>query len=91
MPSSRRSTPRPWELSDATVDLALELGCAAVAVAKEALDARAVARATDAGLTVAAWTARSTAEVDRLRTLGVMAACVEGEALPKSDDGEPRR
>ena len=44
-------------------------------------DEPAVARATDAGLKVAAWTVRSNADYERLAGLGVVAICAEAEAL----------
>ena len=70
------------ELTDKTVAVALELGCAAVSVAQEALDPATMERATSAGLAVAAWTARTPTEVERLRDLGVIAVSVEDGALP---------
>jgi hypothetical protein len=42
-----------------------------------------VARAREAGLDVAAWTVRDAVVRDRLAGLRVVAACVEGGALPE--------
>jgi glycerophosphoryl diester phosphodiesterase len=69
------------ELGPATVELALELGCRAVAVEWQALEPRAVERAHAAGLSVVAWTVTSPAVLARLEGLGVLAACIEGETL----------
>lgn len=70
-----------YDLGPATLALAKELGCEAVSVAHQAIDAEGVARAREAGLGVAAWTVRSTADYDRLEALGLLAICVEAEAL----------
>jgi glycerophosphoryl diester phosphodiesterase len=69
------------ELGPATVEVALGLGCRAVAVEWHALERRAVGRARAAGLGVVAWTVTSPAVLARLESLGVMAACIEGETL----------
>ena len=73
------------DLSPATVETALALGCAGVSVRWPALEERAIARARDAGLAVAAWTVRDVATFERLAGLGVAAVCVEAAAL----DGFP--
>jgi glycerophosphoryl diester phosphodiesterase len=70
-------------LSDRAIRTARELGCAGIAVEWHRIDAGRVARARDAGLELAAWTVRTAAVRDRLAALGVMAACVEGDALPR--------
>jgi glycerophosphoryl diester phosphodiesterase len=69
------------ELGPATVELALGLGCRAVAVEWHALGRRAVERAHAAGLGVVAWTVTSRSVLARLEGLGVLAACIEGESL----------
>ncbi len=69
------------DASPATIDRALELGCLGVSVAWRALNEQSIARARDAGLTVAAWTVRRRATVARLTREGVVAICVEGVAL----------
>ncbi len=69
------------DLHPPTIELALDLGCQAVSVDWRRIDEPAMARATDAGLEVAAWTIRSKADYDRLAGLGVVAICAEAEAL----------
>ncbi len=69
------------DLFPPTIELALDLGCEAVSVDWRRIDEPAMARAADAGLQVAAWTVRSTADYDRLEALGVGAICAEAEAL----------
>lgn len=64
-----------------TIDLARALGCEAVSADWRRIDGPAMARATDAGLAVAAWTVRSKADYDRLAGLGVVAICAEAGAL----------
>ena len=73
------------DLSPQTLSLARGLGCRGVAVLWGAITPRALRLAGDAGLEVAAWTVRRADTVKRLGTLGVVACCVEGEAL----GGEP--
>ena len=68
-------------LDAATVALALDLGCRAVAVEWRALDPGSIRRARTAGLEVAAWTVRRRPTFDRLAHLGVTAVCVEAAAL----------
>ena len=68
-------------LDDDTVTLAVTLGCRGVSVEWQAIDAAALARCRDAGLQVAAWTVRRRPTFDRLADLGVVAVCVEGNAL----------
>jgi glycerophosphoryl diester phosphodiesterase len=69
------------ELGPATVELALGLGCRAIAVEWHALKRPAVEVARAAGLGVVAWTVSSPTVLARLEGLGVLAACIEGEAL----------
>lgn len=68
-------------LDPTTVERALRLGCAGVAVEWRALEARSIGRARAAGLDVAAWTVRRRPTARRLARLGVAAICVEGAAL----------
>lgn len=70
-------------LSDRAIRTAVALGCAGIASEWHRIDAGRVARARDAGLDVAAWTVRDAIVRDRLADLGVVAACVEGGALPE--------
>jgi glycerophosphoryl diester phosphodiesterase len=81
---ARPTWPR-WLNSDdlhaSTVELAADLGCAAVSVDYHAIDEARLRRARDAGIDVAAFTVRSRADYDRLAGLGVIAMCVEAEAL----------
>lgn len=69
------------DLSPATITAALELDCRGVAVDWRAIDAASSAAAQAAGLEVAAWTVTERADYLRLVDLGVVAICVEGEAL----------
>ena len=69
------------ELSAGTLCLARSAGCTGVAAEHRAIDAGAAARVHAAGLDLAAWTVRDRAELERLTGLGVVAVCVEGEAL----------
>lgn len=68
-------------LTPADIDAALGLGCRGVAAHWRALDRRSVAGAQAAGLEVASWTVRRRPTFDRLARLGVVAVCVEGNAL----------
>jgi glycerophosphoryl diester phosphodiesterase len=83
--SARRPAWPRWlntrELQTATIERAVDLGCAAVAVLWRALDERSVAEARAAGLDVVAWTVRRGPTFDRLARLGVKAICVEAAAL----------
>ena len=65
----------------ATIEIAVALGCEAISAAWQLIDEPAMARATDAGLEIAAWTVRTTADYDRLADLGVVAICAEAAAL----------
>ena len=69
------------DLSPATIDLATSLRCSAISAEWHAVDAEAVARATGAGLYVAAWTVQDVDEYRRLESLGLTAICVEAAAL----------
>ncbi len=77
------------ELGDEAIDLAARLGCAGIAARWGSVSARGVARAREAGLEVAAWTVRRAATFERLAGLGVVAVCVEGEALGLATSGPP--
>lgn len=68
-------------LEEATVGLAVRLGCRGVALEWHAVDEAAFERARSAGLELAAWTVRRRSTFDRLARLGVAAVCVEGSAL----------
>ena len=70
-----------FSLDHSTVELARDLGCAAISVQWRAVDEESVARAAVAGLGIAAWTVRAKADYDRLAALGVVAICAEAEAL----------
>jgi len=70
-----------YDLSSRTIELAVELGCVAVAAEWHAVDADSVARAADAGLNVASWTVRDPAVYARFVELGLIAVCVEADAL----------
>jgi glycerophosphoryl diester phosphodiesterase len=69
------------DLSPLTLAIAADAGCAAISVEWRSIDADGLARAADAGLTVAAWTVLDAATCVRLERLGVVAICVEGTAL----------
>lgn len=69
------------DLGEVTTRTAVDLGCTAVCVRHEAIDAGAVGRARRAGLGIAAWTVGTVEEADRLAGLGVVAICMEGDAL----------
>ena len=63
------------------IETAHELGCAALSVDWHAIDAATADAVRTAGLMLAAWTVRERDIFDRLDELGVMAMCVEAEAL----------
>ena len=75
------------DLGPATMALARDLGCVAVAAHWRAIDDRAVSRARRGDLDVAAWTVRRRPTQRRLARLGVVAVCVEGPALDGVDAG----
>jgi glycerophosphoryl diester phosphodiesterase len=70
-----------FDLAPATISQATELGCSTVSAWWRGIDEAGVARATDAGLAVAAWTVRELDDYQRLEALGVTAICVEAGAL----------
>ncbi|HUG29193.1 MAG TPA: glycerophosphodiester phosphodiesterase [Candidatus Limnocylindria bacterium] len=70
-----------YDLSPATIDTAMVLGCEAISADWHAIDAAGVARATDAGLRVGAWTVRDADTYGTLERLGVAAICAEAAAL----------
>jgi glycerophosphoryl diester phosphodiesterase len=70
-----------WDLTSATIDRAVELGCTAISVDFHAIDPSSIASTRAAGLDVAAWTVRRRTTYGRLQRLGVIAACVEAAAL----------
>jgi glycerophosphoryl diester phosphodiesterase len=70
-----------YDLAPATIDQALDLGCTAISAEWHAVDEASVARATSAGLGVAAWTVRDPADYARLAGLGLIAICAEAAAL----------
>lgn len=72
-------------LGPSTIRVAVELGCSAVSVDWRSINRNSMARASAAGLEVAAWTVRRRPTADRLERLGVVAMCAEAAAL----DGWP--
>ena len=68
-------------LDASIVATALGLGCRGVVVEWRALDRRSVRLAQAAGLDVAAYTVRRRPTYERLEGLGVVAICVEAQAL----------
>lgn len=68
-------------LDEAAVATALSLGCRGVSASWRSIDERSIDAAVSAGLEVAGWTVTSARAADRLARLGVVALCVEGEAL----------
>jgi len=70
-----------YDLSDATIRTAAELGCQAVSVDFRVVDATSFAAAHAAGLEIAAWTVRRRDTYGRLQRLGAIAVCVEAAAL----------
>jgi glycerophosphoryl diester phosphodiesterase len=69
------------DLSAGTIAAATRLGCVGVAALARAIDPRTIRAAQAAGLEVAAWTVTRPGTYARLVELGVVAICVEGEAL----------
>lgn len=69
------------DLTPGTVRAALDLGCRGLSVHWRTIDEAGVARASSAGLAVAAWTVRRRPTAQRLQRLGVAAICVEAAAL----------
>lgn len=68
-------------LDAATVTAAVALGCRGIAAQWDAIDAGSAGLVRAAGLDLAAWTVTDRITFDGLARLGVMAMCVEGEAL----------
>jgi glycerophosphoryl diester phosphodiesterase len=68
-------------LAPQTLSLAAGLGCDGIAVLWGAITPRGLRAARDAGLVVAAWTVRRRATFERMSRLGVVACCVEAQAL----------
>ncbi len=69
------------DLEPETIGTAIDLECRAISVDWRAIDTGSMARASAAGLDVAAWTVRRRATAARLQRLGVIASCVEAAAL----------
>ena len=63
------------------IETAQELGCSALSVDWHAIDAAAADAVRSGGLGLAAWTVRDRDEFERLDAMGVVAVCVEAEAL----------
>ena len=70
-----------WDLEPASIALAVELDCVAIAAEWHAIDPRSAARVRSAGLDLVAWTVQRRPTFDRLARLGVLGMCVEGAAL----------
>ena len=70
-------------VSDRAIRAAAALGCTGIAAEWHRIDATRAARVAAAGLDLAAWTVRDAGARDRLARVGVVAACVEGAALPE--------
>jgi glycerophosphoryl diester phosphodiesterase len=70
-------------LGERAIRTARDIGCAGIAAEWHRIDARRLEQVRAAGLELAAWTVSDAAVRDRLAALGVVAACVEGEALPR--------
>jgi glycerophosphoryl diester phosphodiesterase len=70
-------------LGERAIRAARDLGCTGIAAEWHRIDARRLERVRAAGMELAAWTVSDAAVRDRLAALGVVAACVEGGALPR--------
>lgn len=70
-----------YDLSAATIDRAVNLGCEVISAEWHAIDEVAVGRAREAGLGVSAWTVQDPATYERLASLGLRAICAEASAL----------
>jgi glycerophosphoryl diester phosphodiesterase len=70
-----------FDLEPPTIARAVDLDCSGISVAWRAIDARAIGRARDAGLELAAWTVRRRPTYRRLEALGVVAIIAEAGAL----------
>jgi glycerophosphoryl diester phosphodiesterase len=73
------------EVSAGAIATASTLGCRAIAAEWHSIDLPAIARARRAGLDIVAWTVNRPATLERLESIGVIAACVEGAALDGPD------
>lgn len=69
------------DMAPGTLSLAIGLGCRAVSVQWGAITHASVDAAHAVGLEVAAWTVLRRTTFERLRRLGLVAVCVDGEAL----------
>jgi glycerophosphoryl diester phosphodiesterase len=69
-------------LGPAEIEAARSIGCAGIAADWHLIDRRSAAAVAAADLVLAAWTVRRRPTLARLARLGVVAACVEGAALP---------
>jgi glycerophosphoryl diester phosphodiesterase len=69
------------DLSLATIALAGRIGATGICAEWRSIDERAMGRAREADLEVAAWTVRRRPTFARLQRLGVAAVCVEAKAL----------
>jgi glycerophosphoryl diester phosphodiesterase len=69
------------DLSPATIALARRIGATGISAEWRSIDERAMRRAREADLEVAAWTVRRRPTFARLERLGVAAICVEAKAL----------
>ena len=82
--AEREAWPRwlnAYDLSAATIDRAVELGCEVISCEWHAIDEASVELARDRGLGVSAWTVRDPADYERLASLGLRAICAEASAL----------
>lgn len=70
-------------LGERAIRTARDLGCTGIAAEWHRIDARRLERVRAASMELAAWTVSDAALRDRLAALGVVAACVEGGALPR--------
>jgi glycerophosphoryl diester phosphodiesterase len=70
-----------YDMSARTIATATDLGCAAIAAEWHSVDGDGVDRAAAAGLGVATWTVRDLVDCGRLAALGLVAICVEANAL----------
>jgi glycerophosphoryl diester phosphodiesterase len=68
-------------LSERQVRRAKRLGCTGISARWRSITPDLAARVAEAGMELAAWTVRDRATTARLERLGVVAICVEGEAL----------
>lgn len=69
-------------LGEREIGSARDLGCAGISADVALIDEVSAVAVAGAGLVLAAWTVRDRATLARLESLGVIAACVEGDALP---------